>query len=618
MTSKPRAHRKHRVLCLIVVAACLELGVGCSTDPVPDAVSQADDDASGGHAVGGTATAGGADTGGADTGGADTGGADTGGGEAGSGAAGNGGTGGGGGVGGAGTLRLRWTGEFDSNFFDERNWESEDGQRIEGEPLEPGRPIRSHLSMERADLRLAASLSFSGTEAGLSLKGASLHATSIAGGRIKLDQASTLTLSAPQPLIDSFHLDLSDGRSWVRLLTFGTRPLPLSRIQMQGKAAVLGENLRTHNYYTRGVLLRPNAPELPVLRLYSEPNLKGASAGLREAVTYSDRREPLPSRLATTASSLYLERGYQAVIAKNADGTGPARTFLAIEKPIIVNRLEAALEDSVGFVRILPWEWVTKKGTGGNVSGVRAGWYYQWGNTGLPDSARAYTPMIWGAGQLSPHDSTTIGRIRTRRDISTLLGFNEPDDCEAQSGRWHGLCEPGVAAAYFAQLQATGLRIGSPVAREGGERTWLAEFAAAARPRGARFDFVAMHWYDWNDDPSKSPLADPDKVFARFKLAIERAHEKYQLPLWVTEFNANPWRQPPVQAAFLRLALPYLESNPNVERYAFFEPAERDGIRKTRYFDPDGRLSEVGRVYQEHLSTPARPEPSYVGRNSLD
>jgi hypothetical protein len=515
-------------------------------------------------------------------------------------------------------LRLRWTGDFSVDFFDERNWEAEDGQPIEGDPLGPSRPVSSYLFIEKADLQLPAGLSFSGAEAGLFLKGASLQATSIAGGRIKLDQASTLTLVAAQPLVGDVQLDLSDPRSWVRLVAFGTQPPPLSRIHVQGKAAALGGNLRAHNYYARGVLLRPNAPELPVLRLYSERNLKGASAGLREAVTYSDRWQPIPSLLGTTGSSLYLERGYQAVIAKNPDGTGPARTYLAIEKPIIVNRLEAALEDAVGFVRILPWEWVTKKGTGGNVAGVRAGWYYQWGNTALPDSSRAYSPMIWGAGQLSPHDSTTLTRIRARRDISTLLGFNEPDDCEAQSGRWHGLCEPDVAAAYFAQLQATGLRIGSPVTRERGEHSWLAEFSASAQPRGARFDFVAIHWYDWNGDPSKSPLADPNKVFARFKLAVERAYEKYKLPIWVTEFNANPWRQPRVQAGFLRLALPYLELNPNVERYAFFEPAARDGIGKTRYFQPDGRLSEVGRVYRDHLSTPARPEPSYVGRNSLD
>lgn len=174
--------------------------------------------------------------------------------------------------------------------------------------------------------------------------------------------------------------------------------------------------------------------------------------------------------------------------------------------------------------------------------------------------------MAWGAGGASP---ANVNSVANRGQVTHFLGFNESDNCNGESGQFNNLCQPEVAVAYFEGLMASGLRIGSPAPREKGPTGWLREFYKIAKALDVRFDYVTVHWYDWGSNPANSPNADPQLIFNRFRAYLENVYRIYQMPNLLTEFNANPNRGNEIQEAFLKLALPYLESLDYVERYAY-------------------------------------------------
>jgi Glycosyl hydrolase catalytic core. len=178
-----------------------------------------------------------------------------------------------------------------------------------------------------------------------------------------------------------------------------------------------------------------------------------------------------------------------------------------------------------------------------------------------------------------------------------------------------------VAVAYYENLMGTGVRLGTPAPRENGPSTWLKEFNRIAKERDVRFDFVAVHWYDWGSNPANSPYEDPQKVFNRFKSYLANVYSIYGLPIWITEFNANPNRDNSVNAGFLELALPYLEQLDYVERYAYFEPMtslSSTGVPHSHLFESDGSITNIGTIYKDHVSTPSIPEATYASPNNLE
>ena len=76
------------------------------------------------------------------------------------------------------------------------------------------------------------------------------------------------------------------------------------------------------------------------------------------------------------------------------------------------------------------------------------------------------------------------------------------------------------------------------------------------------------------------------------------------MPIWITEFNANPARSTAIQDAFLQLALPWLESTPYVERYAYYQTPTTSG----NFLDTNNNLTTTGNIYLNQISTPSIPE----------
>jgi hypothetical protein len=214
-------------------------------------------------------------------------------------------------------------------------------------------------------------------------------------------------------------------------------------------------------------------------------------------------------------------------------------------------------------------------------------WWYNW-SSGAEGSVAGvvFEPMIRASGDI---DAEPVQGAK-QAGAEHLLGFNEPNFFEQAN------LSAADAARLWPQLQAIadaeGLGLVSPAVNFCGndeEKTgpchdtnpidYLTEFFAACA--GCRVDFVAVHWYNCDTDSLSWYLGE----FARFGR-----------PIWLTEFACAYGGDTAVagQERYMRAAIPVLEDDPNVFRYAWFSA---DPIPEARLFDDAGKLTALGRVY---------------------
>ena len=556
---------------------------------------------------------------------------------------------------------LYWTGEVDHDFFNEQNWRlanqqfgatqhpetpqphsgnsivsvelclpgahKKDYQICLNDPdendkvpaqgtIDPGQEIAYNLFISNGSVVANGDISFAGDMIGLTLDQVKLEVQGhIHRGVISITGRSTIKLLADQALGSEASINLLDAASWVYFMKDNPDELLENpeKFWVDDQPGTINQNLRINQYYQAGSLVRKKDVQYKPLTIRGSG---GNSAALEEVVVY--KGGGIPGGLNNGVSSFTLKRGYMATFAIQENGTGKSKVYIASEEDLNIEVLPAALQGNISFIRVLPWNWVTKKGTGGLIDGLNAGWFYNWGNGENSKPNFEYVPMAWGAGAASP---TAVAGLINKDKVSHLLGFNESDNCNDQSGQFNNLCEPEIAVSYYENLMQTGLRLGTPAPRENGPTTWLKEFARIAKERDVRFDFVAVHWYDWASNPQNSPNADPVQVFNRFKAYLANVYQIYELPIWITEFNANPNRENTVNAAFLELALPYLESLDYVERYAYFQPDARNAtnvVSPSNYFDPTGNITNIGIIYRDHKSTPSITDLTLEAPNNLE
>lgn len=554
----------------------------------------------------------------------------------------------------ASSIYYYWTGEFNSDFFNEKNWrQSNENPAASKQPgtkptclpgsnaypysicvneknlsndknpkagsIDPGTPIAYNLLIENATLNANGSIVFSCAQKGITLVKSQLNITqgSFSKGTLSLIDESTAHLYEGE-FPSLLTLNYLDPASWVYMHQSNPNEVAgnLSNILVNNTVGSLDNNFRVNQYYQSGSVIRPLSAIFAPLKIFSATVQQGSNAELKEDIIYTGAS--IPNGMDNAAKSFILKRGYQATLAINENGTGKSRVFIASESDLKLDALDIALQGNVSFIRVVPFNWVTKKGTGGSFTQLDAGWFYNWGlgSTSLPNYE--YVPMAWGAGGALP---ASITQMIQKKKTTHVLGFNESDNCEDQSGKFNNLCQPDVAVAYYENLMGLGVRLGTPAPRENGPTGWLAEFARIAKERDVRFDFVAVHWYDWGSNPASSPNATAQQIFNRFKTYLANVYNIYKLPIWITEFNANPNRPNETQEAFLQLALPYLESLSYVERYAYFQPMSQYASVPTssaNYLNQDGSLTNIGNLYKDHTSTPSITPASYICPNNLD
>jgi hypothetical protein len=223
------------------------------------------------------------------------------------------------------------------------------------------------------------------------------------------------------------------------------------------------------------------------------------------------------------------------------------------------------------------------------------GWWYDWSNaapkTPAPAAGIVFVPMIWGSADL-------LGPIPA--GSTHVLGFNEPN-FKAQAN-----LTPAQAAADWPQVEmlarAQGIPLVSPAVNFCGSAsntsgcsdptitdpyTWLKDFFLACT--GCEVDAVAVHWYNC-DLPSLRAYIDGN-VDAGGTL---QGFLQFGKPVWLTEFSCDATHTVADQTAYMQKAVPYLESNAHVARYAWFSASP---IPNALLEAPDGAVTALGALY---------------------
>ena len=328
------------------------------------------------------------------------------------------------------------------------------------------------------------------------------------------------------------------------------------------------------------------------LIIFQQLNQTGNSATCIGSTIYKGVN--IPGGLNNGIKSITLSQGYMATLAANEDGSGEGFCYVATSSSIAVN-LSFALQDKISFIRVLPLTTVNKKGACTPNDPIpallNASWFYDWGTTDNSSVGRDYTLMAWDENWTDT--DIKIESYIAKSNITSLLTFNEPDKTGQANLTFYN------AASLYKRLLRTGYRMGSPSCTEGAYNDLLLDFMNRAKRDTLRVDFVGIHWYDWGNWLStNNPSPNANDVFTRFKNYVNAAYNLYKKPLWITEFNCNVNRTTATHQAFMALALPWLEINPQVERYAyFFEDASPESI--------SGVLTPLGQTYKDQVSTPA-------------
>jgi hypothetical protein len=221
-----------------------------------------------------------------------------------------------------------------------------------------------------------------------------------------------------------------------------------------------------------------------------------------------------------------------------------------------------------------------------------AAWCYNWASSpGEPPVAGVeFVPMIWSKSRVNAAELE-----QAKKSGRTLLGFNEPD------AKNQANLSVEDALALWPDLQATGMRLGSPApTKEGAEPgQWLDAFVKGANERGYRLDFICVHHYSALYD-------DPKAASAELKDYLTRIHRHYGKPLWLTEFALSNWKSPASseqQTAFIREVVPMLESLPFLERYAWFAlprfTGDKGALIHTHLIDDSHQPNPTGIAYRD-------------------
>ena len=510
--------------------------------------------------------------------------------------------------------QYQWTGSSENlDFFDELNWKDTTTSET---PLEdsinPGQAIEFELYITcevvaNNDINL-------GENGKITIINGQLNGDSISGvGNIVMDESSYLYLDGSYPIEEGLSVTFESNKSWIRLNNvepFTAYYYYSDNFFQENQVLSYPETLRIDNYYQNGSVVRPSHDNSSNLTVFSENNFNGEFGNISNSDVFAD--ESIPSNLNNNISSFKLKKGFMATFAENNDGTGNSKVFIASKDDIVIDELSDYLNNKISFIRVLPWNWVSKKGTAGDIQYMNNNWFYKWSNNGDSDLDREYTPMAWGKG--AADDDNDIEIIKSKYKSTHILAFNEPDDCNGQSGQYGNMCVVDTSLTYYKNLLKSGLRMVSPACRQDAVFNWLNEFNSKAIDENIRIDVIAVHWYDWGSNPQNSPNANPQDVFNRFVNYLESVHQMYGLPVWITEFNANRHRNEWVHRQFLQLALPFLEETDYIERYSFFPPT----TQVANFFDDNNNFTQIGEFYYNFNSSESMQEETYASTSNLN
>ena len=77
---------------------------------------------------------------------------------------------------------------------------------------------------------------------------------------------------------------------------------------------------------------------------------------------------------------------------------------------------------------------------------------------------------------------------------------------------------------------------------------------------------------------------------------VKTYEQRFDKPIWLTEFACDDAADEATQQAFMTDAVSYLESDPRVQRYAWFS-GRADNVAHVDLLGADGQLTALGHAY---------------------
>jgi hypothetical protein len=260
-----------------------------------------------------------------------------------------------------------------------------------------------------------------------------------------------------------------------------------------------------------------------------------------------------------------------ALLAANAVAADAATTVL--KTPRALKGMSTAGKDALALRQI---------------TAMNVDWFYTWGAHNPGGTKTPFVPMVKDARRLLQQDALDyVRRELPQTKTTNLLGFNEPDHKDQAN------MSVDEAVRLWPLLEATGLRLGSP-ATIAPNAAWLDRFMLRAKREELRVDFMTMHCYAWPNAES-------------FLKKVSDLHEKYERPVWVTEYAVADWRatkKRPTQythaqvEAFMKATVKGMRAMPFVERFAWKNrPASDIFMGTSSLYNPNGSLTTTGKLY---------------------
>jgi hypothetical protein len=295
----------------------------------------------------------------------------------------------------------------------------------------------------------------------------------------------------------------------------------------------------------------------------------------------------IPKHAEPTAVAVAAPITTTTVTPRTTTTTLPPTTTTTSATPAVTNKAVPQQQkpaQTSGRKGVSTWAF---DGATASLKDVGATWFYNWDsnhNTVPAPPGVEYVPMVWGAKSVT---AATLAQVKGQGSV--LLGFNEPDMAQQAN------MTPAQALDLWPQLQATGMRLGSPAVAFGGDTAggWLDQFMTGAASRGYRVDFITLHWY--GSDFSAAAVG-------QLRGYLQAVYNRYHKPIWLTEFaliNFGGSPKFPTQAqqsAFVTNAAAMLDALPYLERYAWFAlPSQGDD---TGLYRAGGVPTQVGQAYR--------------------
>lgn len=231
--------------------------------------------------------------------------------------------------------------------------------------------------------------------------------------------------------------------------------------------------------------------------------------------------------------------------------------------------------------------------------GTGVSWYYNWGaNTGdiAPAGAHMeFIPMAWGHGGDPGAVAGSLGR-RPR----VVLALNEPNL------KGQAFLTPEAAAAFYLRVKQTAdaahvpvvgpnMALGSPT---NGSITAVDPITKQKTTYTSMSDYLKAYFYYVK--PAQMPAGIGVHSYngiGDLKGAVGLAYSITHKPVWVTEFAW--WKAPSAQEElnYMRQAVEFLESSPEVGGYAWFKERVDKNAKLSLLDKESGKLTPLGQEY---------------------